>query len=303
MALDNRNGQLIIIGGAEDRKEDCQILREFIRCAGGLKAKIIVMTVATELPREVGDDYIRTFERLGVEDIRILDPVYRDDTSSARSLEAIQKATGVFFTGGDQARIVDTLKGTEIDKLLHQRFAEGLVIAGTSAGAAMMPDMMIVEGDAGTNPKVNIVETGPGMGFLPNIAIDQHFAQRGRIGRLLSAMAQQSISLGFGIDENTAVIVEGNLAKVVGEGAVTVVDMASLAHSNLSEILRDEDLALCGVNLHILPDGYGFDLDTRAPIVKGGNAIDPSNGQIDVTDTPKAGEARSPKVRPKPPSA
>lgn len=303
MALDNRSGQLIIIGGAEDRKEDCQILREFIRCAGGLKAKIIVMTVATELPREVGDDYIRVFERLGVEDIRILDTVYRDDTSSDRSLEAIQQATGVFFTGGDQARIVDTLKGTEIDKLLHQRFAQGLVIAGTSAGAAMMPDMMIVEGDADTNPKVNIVETGPGMGFLPNIAIDQHFAQRGRIGRLLSAMAQQSINLGFGIDENTAVIVNGNLIKVVGEGAVTVVDMANLSHSNLSEILQDEDLALCGVNLHILPDGYGFDLDTRTPIVKGETAISSSDSQTDATHTSKASEAQSPKAIPKPLSA
>ncbi|PZO51723.1 MAG: cyanophycinase [Phormidesmis priestleyi] len=303
MTLNEHNGQLIIIGGAEDRKEDCQILREFIRCAGGLKAKIIVMTVATELPREVGDDYIRAFERLGVEDVRILDTVYRDDASSDRSLEAIQKATGVFFTGGDQARIVDSLKGTEIDKLLHQRFAEGLVIAGTSAGAAMMPDMMIVEGDAGTNPKVNSVETGPGMGFLPGIAIDQHFAQRGRIGRLLSAMAQQSTGLGFGIDENTAVIVDGNLVKVVGEGAVTVVDMANLSHSNLSEILRDEDLALCGVRLHILPDGYGFDLDTRTPIVKGA-AISPSDSHSDAAiHISKAGKAHSSKVRPKPLSA
>lgn len=297
MGLDNHSGQLIIIGGAEDREGDCQILREFIRCAGGLKAKILVMTVATDLPREVGDDYIRVFEQLGVEDVRILDTLYRDDTSSPHALEAIEKATGVFFTGGDQARIVDTLKGTEIDKLLHQRFDEGLVIAGTSAGAAMMPDMMIVEGDAETNPKVNIVETGPGMGFLANIAIDQHFAQRGRIGRLLSAMAQQSISLGFGIDENTAVIVTGNLVKVVGEGAITVVDMASLTHSNLSELLRDEDLALCGVNLHILPDGYGFDLDARVPITKSGDAIDSSNGQIDVTNTPKADKAHSPTAR------
>ena len=165
------------------------------------------MTVATEQSREVGGDYIRSFERLGVEDVRILDTMYRDDTSSESSLRAIQQATGIFFTGGDQARIVDTLKDTEIDKLLHRRFAEGLVIAGTSAGAAMMPDMMIVEGDGETNPRVDTVEMGPGMGFLPNIAIDQHFAQRGRIGRLLSAMAQQSIDLGFGIDENTAVIV------------------------------------------------------------------------------------------------
>ncbi|MGC1308404.1 MAG: cyanophycinase [Phormidesmis sp.] len=296
----NRNGQLIIIGGAEDRSEECQILREFIRCAGGLTAKIVVMTVATELPREVGDDYIQTFERLGVEDIRILDTVRRDDTHSNSALESIQKATGVFFTGGDQARIVDTLKGTEIDKLLHQRFEEGLVIAGTSAGAAMMPDMMIVEGDADTNPKVNVVEMGPGMGFLPNIAIDQHFAQRGRIGRLLSAMAQQSINLGFGIDENTAIIVSGNLVKVVGEGAVTVVDMANLAHTNLSEILRDEDLALCGVNLHILPDGYGFNLDTRSPIVKGANALNrsnnQSNNQTEAKQIPQAGETQFPNV-------
>lgn len=312
MTLNERSGQLIIIGGAEDREEDCQILREFIRYAGGLKAKIIVMTVATELPREVGDDYIRTFERLGVEDVRILDTVYRDDASSDRSLEAIQKATGVFFTGGDQARIVDSLKGTEIDKLLHQRFAEGLVIAGTSAGAAMMPDMMIVEGDAGTNPKINSVETGPGMGFLPGIAIDQHFAQRGRIGRLLSAMAQQSTSLGFGIDENTAVIVDGNIVKVVGEGAVTVVDMANLSHSNLSEILRDEDLALCGVQLHILPDGYGFDLNTRTPIVKGAAAVSRSDSHSDsrsdrhsdaAIHISKVSKAHSSKVKPKPPKS
>lgn len=300
MALDNRSGQLVIIGGAEDREEDCRILREFIRCAGGLEAKIIVMTVATEQSREVGDDYIRAFERLGVEDVRILDTMCRDDTSSESSLKAIQKATGIFFTGGDQARIVDTLKDTDIDNLLHQRLAEGLVIAGTSAGAAMMPDMMIVEGDGETNPRVDTVEMGPGMGFLPNIAIDQHFSQRGRIGRLLSAMAQQSIDLGFGIDENTAVIVSNNIVKVVGEGAVTVVDMANLNHSNLSKILRDEDLALCGVNLHILPDGYGFDLDTRTSIIKGDHAISASNSQNDATNILKAGGAHSSKVKQEP---
>lgn len=297
MALDDRNGQLVIIGGAEDRENDCQILREFIRCAGGLEAKIVVMTVATEQTREVGDDYTRTFERLGVEDVRILDTMYREDTHSESSLRAIQKATGVFFTGGDQARIIDTLKGTEIHKLLHQRFAaEGLVIAGTSAGAAMMPDTMIVEGDAETNPRVDMTEMGPGMGFLPGIAIDQHFAQRGRIGRLLSAMIQQSTNLGLGIDENTAAIVSGNIVRVVGGGAITVVDMANSTHNNLSEVLRDEDLALCGVNMHILPDGYGFDLDTRTPIIKGDSAVISSNSQIGAANIP-TGEAESPEAQ------
>jgi cyanophycinase len=268
MAARITSGQLIIIGGAEDRDKECKVLREFIRCAGGLDAKLVVMTVATELPREVGDDYIRVFERLGVEQIRIVDTFYREDAEASSALEAIRAATGVFFTGGNQARITEILKNTAIARLLHERLADGLVIAGTSAGAAMMPDIMIVEGDADTNPRIEIVKMEPGMGFLSNVVVDQHFTQRGRIGRLLAAMAQQSIPLGLGIDENTAVIVEGTTFRVVGEGAVTVIDMADLTHSNLSEILRDEDLALCGVRLHILPDTYEFDLQTRSPILR-----------------------------------
>lgn len=269
MVLSESQGQLVIVGGAEDKEGDCTILREFVRRAGGLEARIVVMTVATELPREVGDNYIRVFERLGVEDIRIVDTVYREDASSASSLEAIRKATGVFFTGGDQARITSILKDTEIDKVLHERFSEGIVVGGTSAGAAMMPDMMIAEGDSETNPRVEIVTMEPGMGFLPGVVVDQHFAQRGRLGRLLSAVAQQPVVLGFGIDENTAVVVKAHELEVIGEGAVTVIDVSELTHSNLGDILKDEDLALCGVKLHILPHGYRFDLRSRTPIFDG----------------------------------
>lgn len=266
MAVNEGSGQLVIIGGAEDKEGDCIILREFVRRSGGLQARIVVMTVATELPREVGDNYIRVFERLGVEDVRIVDTVYREDASAASALEAIEKATGVFFTGGDQARITSVLKDTEIDKILHRRFSEGIVIGGTSAGAAMMPDMMIVEGDSETNPRVEIVTMEPGMAFLPGVVIDQHFAQRGRIGRLLSAVAQQPVVLGFGIDENTAIVVNNNQLEVIGEAAVTVIDVSGITHTNLGQILRDEDLALCGVKLHILPHGYRFDLSSRKPI-------------------------------------
>lgn len=262
------HGQLVIIGGAEDKDGECTILREFVRRSGGLEARIVVMTVATELPREVGDNYIRAFERLGVEDIRIVDTVDRDDAKSDTALNALKNATGVFFTGGNQARITSILKETEIDRVLHERFKEGLVIGGTSAGAAMMPDMMIVEGDSETNPRVEIVTMEPGMGFLPGIVIDQHFAQRGRIGRLLSAVAQQPVVLGFGIDENTAVVINGNQFEVIGEGAVTVIDVSEISHTNLGQILRDEDLALCNVKLHILPHGYRFDLISRKPIVE-----------------------------------
>jgi len=268
MAVTDNSGQLVIIGGAEDKEGDCTILREFVRRSGGLQARIVVMTVATELPREVGDNYTRVFERLGVENVRIVDTVYREDASDASALEAIEKATGVFFTGGDQARISSVLKDTEIDQALHRRFSEGIVIGGTSAGAAMMPDMMIVEGDGETNPRVEIVKMEPGMAFLPGVVIDQHFAQRGRIGRLLSAVAQQPVVLGFGIDENTAIVVNNNQLEVIGEGAVTVIDVSAITHTNLGQILKDEDLALCGVKLHILPHGYRFDLSTRKPILE-----------------------------------
>src|ERR671933_780225 len=225
MVVSDTNRQLVIIGGAEDKQGDCTILREFVRRAGGINARIIVMTVATELPREVGEDYMRIFERLGVEDVRIVDTVERDDASSSTYLEAIEKATGVFFTGGNQARITSVLRDTEIHKLLHKRLAEGLVI-------------------------------------------DQHFAQRGRIGRLLSAVAQQPVNLGFGIDENTAIVVTNNQIEVVGEGAITVLDVSGITHTNLGQILKDEDLALCGVKLHILPHGYRFDLASRQAIVE-----------------------------------
>lgn len=267
MPLTENHGQLVIIGGAEDKKGDSKILREFVRCAGGNQARIVIMTVATELPREVGNNYIDVFERLGAEDVRVVDTEDREAGSDQSALDAIKKATGVFFTGGNQARITSALKDTEIDKLLHERLLEGIVIGGTSAGAAMMPDMMIVVGDSETNPRIEIVEMEPGMGFLPGVVIDQHFAERGRLGRLLSAVAQQPVVLGFGIDENTAVVVKGNEFEVVGEGAVTVVDVSQISHTNLNQILKDEDIALCGVKLHILPHGYRFDLKSRNPIV------------------------------------
>lgn len=267
MALSQTSGQLVIIGGAEDKEGDCKILREFVRRAGGTKARIVVMTAATELPREVGENYIRVFERLGAEDVRIVDTVTREDASSSTGLEAIQKSTGVFFTGGDQARITSILKDTEIDALIHKRYAEGIVVGGTSAGAAVMPEIMIVEGVSETHPRVEVVEMGPGMAFLPGVVIDQHFAQRGRLGRLLSALTQQPVVLGFGIDENTAVVVNGSEFEVIGEGAITVIDVADITHNNLDDLLKDEALAICGAKLHILPHGYRFNLKTRKPIL------------------------------------
>jgi cyanophycinase len=267
VALPETHGELVIIGGAEDKEGDCQILREFIRRSGGLQSRIVVMTVATGLPGEVGEQYIGIFKRLGAEEVRVVDTARREDASDPVAIEDISQATGVFFTGGNQARITECLKDTELEAMLRKRFSEGIVIAGTSAGAAMMPDMMIVMGEGETNPRREVAQMDHGMGFLPNVIIDQHFAQRGRLGRLLSALAQQPASLGFGIDENTAIVVSGKIVEVIGEGAVTIVDESSVTHNNIHELLADEDLAFCGATLHVLPHGYKFDLEKRSPIL------------------------------------
>lgn len=264
---DQKRGTLVIIGGAEDKQGDCTVLREFVRCAGGVKARIAVMTAATSLPGEVGDDYIRVFERLGVEAVRVVHTDRRDDSDREESIRTIEDSTGIFFTGGDQSRIIELIKGSKLDEAIHKRYAEGAVVGGTSAGAAMMPDVMIVEGTSETNPRVDSVEMGPGMGFLPGIVIDQHFAQRGRLGRLISAIVTQPVILGIGIDEDTAIIVENDEFQVVGRSAVTVVDESTATHNNLDGLLKDEALAVCGVKLHILPHGYRFNLKTRQPML------------------------------------
>ncbi|WP_445172132.1 cyanophycinase [Microcoleus sp.] len=266
MATNEKQGKLLIIGGAEDKEGDCKILREFLRCAGGTKAHIVVMTAATSLPGEVGDNYIRVFERLGAEDVRVVDTQTPEDANNPDYLEAIEQATGIFFTGGDQARIISCLKGTQLDAAMHKRYSEGIIIGGTSAGAAMMPDMMIIEGDSETNPRVDVVAMGPGMGFLPDVVIDQHFAQRGRLGRLVTALLLQPAVLGFGIDENTAILVSGDELEVIGESAVTVIDESEKLHDNIDGRLKDEGLAICGAKLHILPHGYRFNLKTRQPV-------------------------------------
>jgi cyanophycinase len=278
-------GQLVIIGGAEDKEGDCKILREFIRCAGGTQAKIAILTAATSEPREAGENYVEVFERLGVEDVRILHTTNREDGDDPEILKMIEEATGAFFTGGDQARIIEYIKGTKLDTLLHQRNQEGMVIGGTSAGAAMMPDFMIIEGDSETNPCINTVDMGEGMGFLHSVVIDQHFAQRGRLGRLISALLQQPAILGFGIDEDTAIIVDGDEFTVVGNGAVTVVDESEATYNNLDKLLNDEAMAVFGVKLHILPKGLRFNLKTRKPVVLNSKPQDENKDSETVFDS------------------
>lgn len=267
MSTERKPGTLVIIGGAEDRQGECVVLREFVRAAGGVKAKIAVMTAATGFPQEVGSEYTAIFERLGAESVYVVHTEHRDDAECKKAIQEIEASTGIFFTGGDQSRIVDFIKGSPMGDVIHKRYEEGAVVGGTSAGAAMMPDEMIVGGASVSHPTVDAVRMGPGMGFLPGIVIDQHFAQRGRLGRLLAALVQQPAVLGIGIDEDTGIIVNGDEFEVVGSGAITVVDESDATHNNLEGLLKDEAIAICGAKLHILPHGYRFNLKTHQPIV------------------------------------
>ncbi|GAX88675.1 cyanophycinase [Effusibacillus lacus] len=272
--MSQRPGHLVVIGGAEDKKGECKILREFVRLSGGPRARIVVMTVATELPLEVGAEYMEVFDRIGVEDVRTFDVSNRANANAESAVKAIEKATGVFFTGGDQVRITNLLGGTKIDAILHKRHEEGMVLGGTSAGASMMSNIMIIEGEPETNPRLGAVEMGAGMEFIPGVVIDQHFAQRGRIGRLLSAVAKYPHHLGIGIDENTALLLKDHVFEVIGDGAVTVLDAGAMTYSNAPGLHNNDNLAMCGIVIHVLPAGYRFHLRERTPVIETGNQAD-----------------------------
>ncbi|MEG6585212.1 cyanophycinase [Dendrosporobacter sp. 1207_IL3150] len=262
--LEKTAGKLLIIGGNEDKYDDCTILRKFIELSGGRKAKIAVMTTATELPREVGDEYRMIFSDLGAESVTILNIENREEAGDRQRVEEIEQADGIFFTGGDQLRLTSILGGSAVDGAIRRAFRNGTVVAGTSAGASVMSHTMIVGGDSSDTPKKSALSMAHGMGLIDEVVIDQHFAQRGRINRLLAAVSQNPHVLGIGIDEDTALLVtpEGK-CEIIGSQTVTVVDGKNIIHSNISESKRLDPLAISNVTLHILPPGFGYNLRSR----------------------------------------
>lgn len=253
--------QLLIIGGAEDKKEDCQILSRFAQMANQSRGNLVVLTTATKLPDQVGREYAAVFKKLGIENIEILKIENRDDAHNKDYVRQIKKAGSIFFTGGDQLRITSIIGGTPVCSALFRLFDKGAIIGGTSAGAAVMSETMIVEGNNDDSPRRCTVKMAPGLGFYNQVVIDTHFSQRGRHGRLLTAIAQNPDITGIGIDEDTGILVgeDGNF-QVLGSRTVLVVDGREISHSNVSEQAPDEVLALADVRLHVLPQGYGYDL-------------------------------------------
>ena len=259
-------GNLLIIGGNEDKQGDCLILRKFIAMAGGREAHIAVITTASELSHEVGDEYRTIFAELGAASAAILSMTNREAANDHHHVMELEQATGIFFSGGDQLRLTSILGGSEVDAAIRQAYRKGTVVAGTSAGASVMSDTMIVDGDSSDTPKKSALGMAHGMGLLEEVVIDQHFAQRGRINRLLAAVAQNPYVLGIGIDEDTALVVKPDAkCEVIGSQTVTIVDGKHIVHTNISESQQFDPLALTNVILHILPEKYGFDLRRRIP--------------------------------------
>jgi cyanophycinase len=260
-------GTLIIIGGAEDKRNECEILRTVVGTAGGGDSRLVVLTAATEQPQTVGAEYHHVFRQLGAGGVQLLHVNDRAIANQEATACMIEQATGIFLTGGDQLRITSIIGGTSLDRALLRAYHQGAVIAGTSAGASAMSSTMIVAGSEENAPTRNTLNMAPGMGLLRDVVIDQHFAQRGRIGRLLSAIAQNPHALGVGIDEDTAIVVHPDRTfTVVGTNAVTVIDGNSITDINATETSPTMPLALTDVTLHMLPVGYGFDLDRRRPL-------------------------------------
>jgi cyanophycinase len=258
--------RLIIIGGREDKEGDMEILQELARQTG--PSKLVISTVASRSASgELWQQYQALFTQLGVkkvEHLRIdrrakaLDPTYSRLLSGAKAF---------FFTGGDQSRITSEMDGTPFIDIVHEIYEKGGVIAGTSAGAAVMGEMMLVGDPVDWSiERDESVSMAPGLGFLKNVIIDQHFAERRRIGRLLGAVAKSPRYLGIGIDENTAVLVQdGKCFRVFGEGSVYVVDAHEATDPNLSDLSPSKALSLFHIKLHVLSRNDSFDLDTRQP--------------------------------------
>ncbi len=261
-------GTLVIIGGAEDKYNERRILRKFVTLAGEREARVLIVPVASDFPEFSADVYTQTFKKMGLSHVSVLRATSRHDVMETDCESLLRDVTGVFISGGDQMRLTSVLGGTQFARMLEDRVRNSsLVLAGSSAGAAAMSNNMIVRGEPSSHPNKNSVRLSPGLGILRNIIVDQHFTQRDRLSRLITAVSYNPRQLGIGIDENTAVILsnEGKL-EVYGEGTVTIVDGSQITYNDIAEVEDSRPFAICGVQIHILRDGLCYDTFRRQPV-------------------------------------
>jgi cyanophycinase len=264
--MGKRSGTLIIIGGREEKAGGMLILKEVARRVG--RGKLVIATVASSVGDELWQEYRKIFKMLGVAHIHHLDVVDRQEAVDKQALKAVKGASAVFFTGGDQLKITSELGGTIVAEEIQRIYQGGGLIAGTSAGASVMSETMLVSGAADSSVRVGSEpRTAPGLGFVKDMIIDQHFAERGRIGRLLAVVAQNPKFLGIGIDENTAVVMQDDqVLRVIGSGAVYVIDAHESTDSNVSASGQQDVLSIFNVKVHVLSADNAFNLNEKQPL-------------------------------------
>jgi cyanophycinase len=265
-------GPVMPIGGAEETEPGGEILERFIDLAGGKHARIAIIPTASDDPQRSGEGYATLFREMGAKEADWLRVERREDANAEEALSLLREATGIYITGGDQARLVRLLVGTLVMECIRMRNADGVIVAGTSAGASILSALMMaggtgVGGDSNESAaRKGMVDVVAGFGLLQDIIIDQHFSQRGRMGRLLSVFAGTPGLIGLGLDEDTAVLIDrkGTL-EALGSNMVTIVD----GRNTISDYFDREEgeiLTITGSSLHVLADGRHFDLDTRRVI-------------------------------------
>jgi cyanophycinase len=269
--LETPRGFIVPVGGAEEKMGDITILRRFAALCGGSGCRIAIIPTAS-MQTETGSRYEALFHDLGVAEAKSLPIAERADGEHPEWLEALDKVDGVFLAGGNQLRLSTTIGGTQMAKALRRRNREGMHVAGTSAGAAFLCEHMIAFGKEGASPRARIVTLAPGLGLTNRVIIDQHFRQRDRLGRLLTALAYNPFAIGIGLDENTAGFIgPDETLEVVGSGALTIVDPSGLEFSSMARVRKNDAVCLIGLKLHILDHGSTFNLHTRvaaaAPVI------------------------------------
>lgn len=253
----------MVIGGAEDKLGERVILSRFVDLAGGPNAHLVVISTASSLGDAATDLYRHIFTRLGVSKVTGLRPETRDEANDAKSVAALEGATGIFMTGGNQLRLSSVIGGTKLGAAILDAHGRGVVVAGTSAGASAVATHMMAFGSSGATPKHRMAHVSVGLGLLVNVVVDQHFEQRTRLGRLLGVVAQSPSLIGLGLDEDTAAIIDGHdVLEVIGRGAVTIVDGADVI-TDAYQVTGHKPMMVSNARLHSLPSGYRFDLRAR----------------------------------------
>ena len=259
---------ILVIGGAEDKVHGKEILQTFFQLSGGTDARIAIVPCASREPILIGERYYRLFDDMGAKEIKVLDVRDRSGADDSNYRNFVEDCTGVFLTGGDQLRLCGLLADTPLMNRIVERSQKGEIsLAGTSAGAAIMGHDMISGGSSAECPNRALVDMAKGLDIIPGVLVDQHFYNRNRLARLLSAVCAHPNLLGVGIDEDTCAMFDSDgFIQVIGKGSVTIVDARGMSYSNQDRVHGSDPLSMHNLKLHILGYGNRYDLNRHLPL-------------------------------------